>query len=145
MVAAALSAEDCEIQYTKDGSARIITATMPAEQVVALTRAANPLHEEGTATWDYPSEVSFQCRNGWGKNCRVAVENVATNTCSMKVVFYHDINGDSVTTERTVKVGDVGVTFVESTTGADLTCRIDTTISPYRGVTVDWKYDCDQH
>lgn len=94
---------------------------------------------------DYPSEVSFQCRNGWGKNCRVAVENVATNTCSMKVVFYHDINGDSVTTERTVKVGDVGVTFVESTTGADLTCRIDTTISPYRGVTVDWKYDCDQH
>lgn len=125
MVAAVLSADDCEIQYAKNGTVKIITATLPTEQVVALTRAANPLEEEGTAEWNNPSEVTFQCRNGWGTNFRAEVENKAENTCDMTVEFTHDIDGEIVSSKKTVKVGDSCITLVNSTNGDDLTCSID--------------------
>lgn len=144
MVAAVLSADDCEIQYAKNGTVRIITATLPAEQVVALTRATNPLEKEGTAEWDNVSEITFQCRNGWGKNFRAKVENKPENTCDMTVEFTHNIDGEIVTSEKTVAVGDYCITLAESKNGEDLTCSIDTTISPYRGVAVDWVYYGEQ-
>lgn len=144
MMTAVLSADDCEIQYAKNGSVRIITATLPTERIVALTRAANPLEEEGTAEWNHASEIAFQCRNGWGTNFRAEVQNKAENTCDMTVQFIHDIDGEVVSTEKTVKVGHSGITLVESNNGEDLTCSIDTTISPYRGVAVDWVYYGEQ-
>ena len=40
-MAAVLAADDCEIRYTKDGTAKIITATLSGDELPALTRA-NP-------------------------------------------------------------------------------------------------------
>lgn len=147
-VAAALAADDCEIRYTEDGSAMIITATLSDNEFPARTRATpNPYSNEGTAYWNDPSSDSFQCVNGRGKNCRVATTNKDSDN-NLKVTYTYTINGEQFSSSETAKPGKWSVAVIKSTNGKDLTCRVDATMTPTRGtagLSADWLFEAEQY
>ncbi len=147
-MAAVLAADDCEIRYTTDGSAEIITATLSADEIPALFRAnPNPYSNDGTAYWNAPSKDSFQCVSGRGKNCRVATTNM-DNDNNLKVTYKYTINGEQFSSSETVDPGDWSVAVIKSTTSTDLTCRVDVTMTPTRGtdgLSADWLFEAEQY
>ena len=104
LMAAVMAADDYEVRYTEDGSARIITATLPSSELAIMTRSVNPYSSEGIAYWNDPSEESFQCRNGWGRNCRIVTDNVDLEN-NMRVTYAYNLNGEDLSTTRTVVLG----------------------------------------
>ena len=147
-MAAVMAADDCEVRYTMDGSAEIITATLSADELPALFRAnQNPYSNDGTAYWNAPSRDSFQCVSGRGKNCRVATTNMDSDN-NLKVTYKYTINGEQFSSSETVDPGDWSVAVIKSTTGTDLTCRVDVTMTPTRGtdgLSADWLFEAEQY
>lgn len=143
-----LAAEDYEIRCTEDGSAMILIATLPAGEPLPAAYAAGYSSsdpEYGTAEWNNPSERTFRCRNGQGKNCRLAVDNLADSTCSLKVEYDYYINGEDASTYDIVEPGKRSVVLIKSRDDRDLTCSIDITMTPYRGLSAKWSYEGDQY
>lgn len=141
--AALLAAGDCEIRYTEDGFAMIIIATLPAgEPLPAAFAASDP---SGIAEWNNPSELTFRCRNGQGKNCRLAVVSSTDNTCSLKVAYDYYINGEDASSYDIVEPGKRSVVLIKSRDDRDLTCSIDITMTPYRGLSAKWTFEGNQY
>lgn len=147
-MAAVLAADDCEIRYTKDGTAKIITATLSGDELPALTRAnPNPYRNEGTAYWNNPSSDSFQCVSGRGKNCRVATTNMDSEN-NLKVTYNYSINGENFSSSETAKPGNWSVAVIKSTNGADLSCNVGVTMTPMRGtdgLSANWLFEAEQY
>ena len=144
-----LAADDCEIRNTRDGSAQVITATLTKEQVESLpaayaTAASNTYTDDGIAAWNAPGQVTFRCRNGFGKSCTIYVTN-EDETADMKVVHTYIVNGDTVSTTEYVHPKKFNYAYIRSNTDADLTCTVTTTITPDTGwLTVGWSYSSTQ-
>lgn len=142
-----LAADDCEIRNTRNGSAQIITATLTKEQVESLpatyAAATNELNRTGTASWNAHSNLTFNCKNGYGKSCTIYVTNTdATN--DIKIVHDFTVDGDTVSTTEYAHPDEFKFVSIRSNTDADLVCRIDTTLSPDGGLSVQWSYSATQ-
>lgn len=150
-VAALLAADDCEIRYTEDGSARIITATLDEDEMPAQTRSMNPYDESGTTFWNDNSEVFFQCEDGWGKTCRVATYNTDEEN-NIDVTYSYVINGTPISTSDTMEPEGRYVAVIESTNGEDLTCSVDVLLKPTinpagtgDGLSAEWYLEAEQY
>lgn len=150
LTAALLASDDCVVRYAKGGTVRIIVATLSNDEIPAIMTLAsnpNPHREEGTAYWNDPSVVSFQCRDGWGTECTIRVYNEDTEN-NLKVQYDYEINGEPLSIQMTAVKGDSVFTTVESPDSDDLTCYIETTMTPARGTTglsADWSYFGNQY
>lgn len=146
-VAAALAADDCEIRYTEDGTARIITATLSPEELPPTTRADDSYRNTGITYWNNYSTESFRCSNGNGENCRVSTTNTDAEN-ALKVTYTSVINGEDVAITEVKQPGESHVIIIQSTNGSDLTCNITATLSPQRGTTglsAEWLFEANQY
>lgn len=143
-VAAALAADDCEIRYTEDGSARIITATLSPEELPPVTRSNEVYTNKGTAYWNNYSVESFQCVNGRGENCRVTTTNTDAET-NLEIVYETVINGEDISISEEKKPGKSFMILVQSSNGSDLTCNITATFNPQGGISADWSFEASQY
>ena len=85
--------------------------------------------------------------SGRGKNCRVATTNMDSDN-NLKVTYKYTINGEQFSSSETVDPGDWSVAVIKSTTGTDLTCRVDVTMTPTRGtdgLSADWLFEAEQY
>lgn len=147
LMAAVMAADDYEVRYTEDGSAMIITATVSSENVPAMEAtvwSTNPKEQTGTATWNDNSEVYFQCRNGWGTVCRLVYTN-EDESVDLEIEQDFVINGEPVNIVEYASPGESKVTIIRSNSSTNLTCRIDTILSPDGGLSVDWSFYGEQY
>lgn len=147
LMVAVMAADDYEVRYTENGSAMIITATVASEDLPAMAavmRAANPKEQSGTSAWNDNSEVFFQCKNGWGTVCRLVYTN-EDESVDMEIEQDFVVEGEPVNIVEHASPGESKVTIIRSNNGVDLTCRVDATLSPERGISVDWSYYAEQY
>ena len=147
LIAALLASEDCEVRYVRNGTVRIIVATLGEDELPTLTRASNPYIVYGTAYWNNPSEESFQCRVGWGTTCSIRTFNQDTEN-NLRVQYDYEIDGVPLSLSQTAVPGESVFTSIDSPTGEDLTCLIEATMTPERGTTglsADWMLRAQQN
>lgn len=145
-VATLLAADDCEIRYTEDGLARIITATLDEDELLPLTRSSNPYYSHGTTYWNDNSTDYYQCENGRGTVCRVITTNVDSEN-NLKVTYDYKITDTPISTSETIKPTKTSAAVIQSTNGQDLTCRVDVIMKPDvnpsgtgNGLSAEWEF-----